>query len=312
MTDHHQSSSSSLAQPHAQALPVAIATPLAPTTGSGTGNRSNSNSRRSSPTFNHHAELVAATRAASLPPTETKRTQPQTAIATPVMPPSPPLQSQQHSHGPVTLPSRLAVDDVVDAMDHHNDWYLARIVDVPKPPNADKYHVQFEGKPPKYNEWITIARMAPPGTRSSLVNMDDNSDDNDRSLPSSSTSTGKGGEKKSVPAHQLVHINHDQFAKIRSIISTELWKEIGGDLFGRWDAHTGVPTVEYVLGPGPRAKGGSVSFFQDEQYLETWGNALGAVGLEHIGEWHSHWQLELPHPSGGDCSTVIGAMQVSN
>jgi hypothetical protein len=28
-----------------------------------------------------------------------------------------------------------------------------------------------------------------------------------------------------------------------------------------------------------------------------------------IGEWHSHWQLGLPHPSGGDCSTVVGAMQ---
>lgn len=34
-----------------------------------------------------------------------------------------------------------------------------------------------------------------------------------------------------------------------------------------------------------------MAFFQDEDYLELNGNALGKMGLEHIGEWHSHHKL---------------------
>jgi hypothetical protein len=54
---------------------------------------------------------------------------------------------------------------------------------------------------------------------------------------------------QAVVATHGVSIYEDQLAKIHSIIATELWKEIGGDLFGRWNEH-GHPLVEYVLGPG--------------------------------------------------------------
>jgi hypothetical protein len=39
---------------------------------------------------------------------------------------------------------------------------------------------------------------------------------------------------------------------------------------------------------------------------------LSRMGLEHIGEWHSHHSLNLPTPSGGDCRTVVGAMRDYN
>lgn len=80
--------------------------------------------------------------------------------------------------------------------------------------------------------------------------------------------------------------------------------ETGGQLFGYWSAK-GVPVVLYAIGPGPRANHESTFFNQDIYYLVQVGKILNErYGLHHIGEWHSHHQLGLAHPSGHDASTM--------
>lgn len=79
--------------------------------------------------------------------------------------------------------------------------------------------------------------------------------------------------------------------------------ETGGQLYGAWTA-SGIPRVIYVLGPGPRANHQPTFFNQDVEYLETVGGKLKEYGLQHIGEWHSHHHLALPHPSGHDTQTM--------
>ena len=80
--------------------------------------------------------------------------------------------------------------------------------------------------------------------------------------------------------------------------------ETGGQLFGYWTA-TGVPVVLYAIGPGRQAQHNPTSFIQDQDYLQLVGNELyKRYRLQHIGEWHSHHQLGLAHPSGGDVNTM--------
>lgn len=79
--------------------------------------------------------------------------------------------------------------------------------------------------------------------------------------------------------------------------------ETGGQLYGAWTA-SGAPRVIYAIGPGPRANHQTTFFNQDVEYLETVGVKLKEYGLQHIGEWHSHHHLGLPHPSGHDAQTM--------
>lgn len=80
--------------------------------------------------------------------------------------------------------------------------------------------------------------------------------------------------------------------------------ETGGQLFGYWTA-TGIPVVLYAIGPGKKAQHNPTSFIQDQEYLQLIGNKLhGRYRLQHIGEWHSHHQLGLAHPSSGDVNTM--------
>lgn len=84
--------------------------------------------------------------------------------------------------------------------------------------------------------------------------------------------------------------------------------ETGGQLFGYWTS-AGVPVVLYVIGPGDNANHQTTFFNQDLDYLETVGGILvHEFGLQHIGEWHSHHQLGLAHPSGHDASTIYDNM----
>ena len=84
--------------------------------------------------------------------------------------------------------------------------------------------------------------------------------------------------------------------------------ETGGDLFGLWsDDRRAV--IQLALGPGKGCRRSGTSFFQDVKYLEEVGVYLtGSEGLCHIGEWHSHHQLGLARPSGGDEITVWNNM----
>ena len=81
--------------------------------------------------------------------------------------------------------------------------------------------------------------------------------------------------------------------------------ETGGQLFGFWTA-VGVPVVVYAIGPGINAQHNPTSFVQDQNYLQTVGLELHKrYRLQHIGEWHSHHQLNLAQPSGGDVNTML-------
>ena len=80
--------------------------------------------------------------------------------------------------------------------------------------------------------------------------------------------------------------------------------ETGGQLFGYWTG-TGTPVVCYVIGPGYNAQHYDTKFVQDWDYLQRVGRELhDRYRLQHIGEWHSHHQLGLAHPSGGDVNTM--------
>lgn len=84
--------------------------------------------------------------------------------------------------------------------------------------------------------------------------------------------------------------------------------ETGGQLFGYWTS-AGVPVILYVIGPGDNANHQSTFFNQDFDYLETVGGILvHEFGLQHIGEWHSHHQLGLAHPSYHDANTIYDNM----
>ena len=81
--------------------------------------------------------------------------------------------------------------------------------------------------------------------------------------------------------------------------------ETGGDLFGLWTTK-GDAVLHVILGPGQNCKRTGASFYQDIGYLQRNGELLTEdYMLCHIGEWHSHHQLHLFQPSGGDSSTVI-------
>ena len=82
-------------------------------------------------------------------------------------------------------------------------------------------------------------------------------------------------------------------------------QETGGDLFGLWTS-SGDAVIHVVLGPGKNCKRTGTSFYQDIPYLHRNGNLLTQDYLLcHIGEWHSHHQLQLFQPSQGDSTTVI-------
>jgi len=85
--------------------------------------------------------------------------------------------------------------------------------------------------------------------------------------------------------------------------------ETGGSLFGYW-THGGSPIVAFASGPGLRSTHNATSFYQEEAYLHDLGTTLyDRHGLQHIGEWHSHHQLGLNRPSGGDVRTIRLGMQ---
>lgn len=85
--------------------------------------------------------------------------------------------------------------------------------------------------------------------------------------------------------------------------------ETGGQLFGDWTAD-GTPRVLYAIGPGRNANHQSTFFNQDVDYLVKVGRLLNEkFGLQHIGEWHSHHQLGLAHPSGHDASTMATSIK---
>lgn len=81
--------------------------------------------------------------------------------------------------------------------------------------------------------------------------------------------------------------------------------ETGGELFGFWTPD-GTPVVLYAVGPGPNARHHATAFVQDPDYVDRYEAEMClATRLQHIGQWHSHHQLDLARPSGGDVGSML-------
>ena len=80
--------------------------------------------------------------------------------------------------------------------------------------------------------------------------------------------------------------------------------ETGGQLFGFWTS-TGTPVILYAIGPGKNAQHNHTSFIQDQEYMLNIGKSIHSrFRLQHIGDWHSHHNLGLERPSGGDVDSM--------
>ena len=120
------------------------------------------------------------------------------------------------------------------------------------------------------------------------------------------------GSSKSQRGDFNVVIYESDYKQLCTWVLKKTDIETGGDLFGLWaDKHTAV--IQFVVGPGRNCRRSSVSFYQDINYLEKIGEQMTkSEGVCHIGEWHSHHQLGLARPSGGDENTVWNNMPTYN
>lgn len=111
------------------------------------------------------------------------------------------------------------------------------------------------------------------------------------------------------PSHDYVLTNQEEMDMLSRYILDYKDIETGGQLFGYW-TFDGKPVVLYVLGPGPKAGHYSSFFMQDIDYLRKCARILkNNYGLDHVGEWHSHHQLGLDHPSGHDARNISSNMR---
>jgi len=80
--------------------------------------------------------------------------------------------------------------------------------------------------------------------------------------------------------------------------------ETGGNLFGHY-TNNGIAVIEYVIGPGKASLHHTTKFQQEEKYIkDIYDYIFDAFAMCEIGAWHSHHQLDLPYPSGGDVAAV--------
>ncbi|MDR1582666.1 MAG: hypothetical protein LBS55_05315 [Prevotellaceae bacterium] len=85
--------------------------------------------------------------------------------------------------------------------------------------------------------------------------------------------------------------------------------ETGGNLFGFWTPF-GIPVIQYVVGTGNNAIHNYTSFIQDYDFFDRNADCLiQEHALHHIGTWHSHHQLSIDVPSGGDANSVFDVIR---
>jgi len=96
----------------------------------------------------------------------------------------------------------------------------------------------------------------------------------------------------------------EDYIEIGKLVSERPNEETGGNLFGLWTNYSNA-VVLVATGPGQNCRRSATSFYQDIPYMSRVGELLTKqYFLCHIGEWHSHHQLQLHEPSGGDCGTI--------
>lgn len=84
--------------------------------------------------------------------------------------------------------------------------------------------------------------------------------------------------------------------------------EVGGDLFGLWNAN-GTPVVFLATGPGNNYRGYLAKYKMDIDYMKMCEKILiSHFGLQYLGDWHSHHKLNLDYPSSGDQNRLYSIM----
>ncbi len=108
--------------------------------------------------------------------------------------------------------------------------------------------------------------------------------------------------------HGNVYIYREELDFMVRAIMDSPHRETGGNLFGYFTPG-GDAVVVYVLGPGEKSVCRFTAFIQDADYLQFHADRLSKeFRLSHIGVWHSHHGLGLPHPSGGDVQSIQEGM----
>ena len=105
-------------------------------------------------------------------------------------------------------------------------------------------------------------------------------------------------------ASQYVSIFSSEIEFIANL--ADKWGEIetGGELYGLW-SHAGRPVVMLATPPGPKAIHEVAHFCQDvERFREVTEQLNRSLGLQFIGDYHSHHSLGLQKPSPGDAAHV--------
>ncbi len=83
-------------------------------------------------------------------------------------------------------------------------------------------------------------------------------------------------------------------------------RETGGAIYGLW-TYRGEPVVLLATEAGPGATREAAHFAQDPEYVTAVNRDLWrGCGVQYIGTWHSHHDMPLPNPSGGDVRQVRG------
>mgnify|MGYP002803898031 CR=1 FL=1 len=106
----------------------------------------------------------------------------------------------------------------------------------------------------------------------------------------------------------MAYVYENDYEEIQKLVLQYPHIETGGDLFGLWkDERTVI--IQQFIGPGKKCERTSTSFHQDIEYLHKVGSLITTKeGLCNVGEWHSHHQIGMPHPSDGDQRTVFSNM----
>ena len=105
-----------------------------------------------------------------------------------------------------------------------------------------------------------------------------------------------GGEYVSIPQSELSFMAGD----------ADVWGncETGGALYGLF-SHAGRAVIGLAIPSGPDASNERMHFAQNPDYLMEVNRRLQEkYGVQYVGNWHSHHNLDLDHPSGGDVEQI--------
>jgi hypothetical protein len=103
---------------------------------------------------------------------------------------------------------------------------------------------------------------------------------------------------------EAIHIFDSELRLIAAEANKYPNAETGGDLYGLF-THGVVPVIWLASGPGPFSKRNGTQFEQDTEFMSRWQATLfDRFGIQYVGSWHSHHQLGLNRPSGGDVAAA--------